>query len=114
MLPLIVAVTQIAYTAMPTRSAQLLVRVTIIIPLTSPEAVIYANGVLTKLEDDFSGTTHSWLPRTPKENSPFRGTWKKEEERAEIVYREQIFILTVDADVSKNKVETDFDHKPSS
>lgn len=94
--------------AYPVRS---LVRISVIIPLTSPQAAIYADGVLTKLENDFGGTTHSRSPKAPDEKSPFIGTWLKLEDKAEVLYREQILTIIVDADLSDNKAQLDFENK---
>jgi len=96
---------------MTARSTQPLVRVTVIITLTVPQALVYASGVIAKLENDFEGTTFSRLPTSPLENSPFTGTYLQERERAEVLYREQITLVTVDADWSDNKAQTDFDGK---
>lgn len=81
-------------------------------PLTPPEAIVYANGVIKKLEDDFGGATFSRLPETQEERSPFSGTWMMELDQARpayLAYAEQIFFLVVDIDLKDNRAKTDFD-----
>jgi hypothetical protein len=99
---------------MPSRSTRSYIRICISLPLASGHAAVYANGLIAKLECEFGGSTHSRLPRSPKETSPFTGTWLKPVPRAEIAYREQVFVLTVDANLEGNAVQEDFEGKARS
>jgi hypothetical protein len=89
-----------------TGSVQPLVRITIIFPLLTPKAFLYAEGVLARLENDFEGTTRSRLPK-PGEPSPFIGTYLTRGSRVERIERAEILLITVDATLSDNE-KTDF------
>jgi hypothetical protein len=90
---------------------QPLVRITIIFPLLTPRAFIYADGVITKLENDFAGTTHSRLPKFPGESSPFIGTYLTSDSHAQHLERAEVLVITVDAALNYN-AKTDFLGEP--
>jgi hypothetical protein len=90
---------------------QPLVRITIIFPLLTPEAFLYADGVIDKLEDDFGGTTHSRLPKFPSEPSPFVGTYRTRRSRVMNIEKAEVLVITVDAALNDDE-KTDFLRNP--